>query len=58
MTASPSAAELAEARKARPRHHPATAEYRESWSVTNPNGHEICYPGYDEALSAARTGIY
>jgi len=54
----PSAAALAEARKAKPRHHPATAEHWESWSVANPYGNEIHYADYDEALGAARTAIY
>jgi hypothetical protein len=54
----PSEAQLEAARKARPVHHPATEEYRESWSVANPRGADIYYGSYEEALAAARTGIY
>jgi hypothetical protein len=58
MLPKPSAQDLAEARKSKPVHQPATAEYRESWSVLNPRGSEVCYGSYEEALAAAQTGIY
>jgi hypothetical protein len=58
MLRKPTAAELAEARKAEPVFHPATPVYRASWSVANPRGAEIHYPTREDALAAARTGIY
>lgn len=51
--------EQAEAAKdAVPVHHPATSQYRESWSVTNPRGVAIHYGSREEAESVARTGVY
>ena len=58
MKAKPTAAQLAEAKKSEPVHHPATAELRESWSVLNPRGAQIHYGSEDEAARAASTGIY
>jgi hypothetical protein len=49
---------LAEARKSRPRHVPATPELREGWSVVNPAGAEIFYGSAEDAANAAATGIY
>lgn len=57
-TREPTEQELADARQAKPKHHPATADLRESWSVTNPRGAEIHYGTYEDALLAAQTGIY
>lgn len=58
MLRKPTAQELADAKKARPAHHPETAMFRESWSVTNPRGSDVYYGSYEEALAAAQTGIY
>ena len=52
------ASEVEEAKKSKPVHHAATAEYRESWSVVNPRGSEIHYGSFEEAELAAQTGIY
>ena len=54
----PTAQELADAKKSKPVHHPATAEYRESWSVVNPRGSDVHYGSPEDALAAAQTGIY
>jgi hypothetical protein len=54
----PTAQQLTDARNAKPAHHPATSEYRESWSVPNPYGTPIYYPSHDDALTAAQTGVY
>ena len=58
MLPKPTAQQLADAKKSRPVHCPATAEFRESWSVLNPRGREIHYGSEEEALAAAQTGIY
>ena len=58
MLRKPTEQELADAKKSKPVHHAATAEYRESWSVVGPRGNDVHYGSYEDALAAAQTGIY
>ena len=58
MLRTPTATELAEAKKSKPVHHAATDQYRESWSILNPRGAEIHYGSREDAELAAETGIY
>jgi hypothetical protein len=58
MLRKPTQAELDAAKREVPVHQPATEMYRESWCVLNPRGREVSYGSYEEALAAARTGIY
>ena len=58
MLRKPTKAELEAAKREIPAHQPATDMYRESWSVLNPRGSEVCYGSYEEALAAAQTGVY
>ena len=39
-------------------HHAATTELCESWSVENPNGSQIHFGSYADAVMAATTGIF
>jgi hypothetical protein len=57
-TRKPTAAQMREASKQTPVHHEATTVLRESWSVLNPYGREVHYGSYEDALTAAQTGIY